>query len=163
MSGPLEVEAQQVVLAALERVSLGDLGVVGEPSVFTRLLDATDPNLSIGMAFMSWSPVDTPNIGSWGEPTIGRYVFAVQTFLKVVDRAEGEILSATLVKRVRQTLYRDPDLRSGLGALAEVDEDGTKERYLRHGITTSDYTDGSIQGGFAFLSQTEFFIETEVA
>lgn len=160
MTAPLEVRAQQVLVEAMRDITISEIATV---SAFPRMLDGTDPTLSVGVFFMSWSPADTPTIGGWDEPVIGRYTFGIQTFLKESRREEGEAASALFVKRVRNVLYRDPVLLAALSVLIDVDDDGGKERFLRRGIATTDYADGAITGGFAFLSQTEFYIDTEVA
>lgn len=159
---PLEVQVATVLTANLVRVSLADQGVTTAVQTFNRMLEGSDPNYSVGVYFTSWAPVDRPEIGGWNEPTIGRYVYGIQTFAKSSTRADGEKTSAVFVKRVRQMLYRDAVLRSQLSILSETD-DTSIERFLRHGVVATDYSDASIAGGFAFLSQTEFFIESEVA
>lgn len=158
---PFEVQAVAVLVDNLDRVSLADEGVTSPTQVFPRILEGSDPTYSIGAYLTSWSAVDAPALGGRDEPQICRYTFGIQTFLKSAVRAEGERLSAVFVKRTRQMLYRDAVLRSQLSALSEVD-DFTVERYLRHGLTATEYSDGSISGGFAFLSQAEFYIESEV-
>lgn len=160
MTAPLEVRAQLAIVEAMKLITISEIANV---SAFPRMLDGTDPTLSVGVFFMAWAPADTPVIGGRDEPVICRYTFGVQTFLKESQREAGEAASAVFVKRVRNVLYRDPVLLAAISILADIDDDGAKERFLRRGIATTDYADGAIAGGFAFLSQTEFYIDTEVA
>lgn len=164
MSLPIEVQAVQIVLDRLATLSLVDQGMPVPVSVYKRSLDGTDPNFSIGMFFSSWAP--TPQSAQIGqiEPGIGRYTFGIQAYLKADNRDAGERWMAVLVKRLRNLVYRDPDLRQQLGSLSEMDpEVPAIERTLRFGINQVEYADSAISGGFAYLSQTEFFLETEVA
>jgi hypothetical protein len=159
---PIEIAALDA-LAALSSITMVDQGIDTPVTVYGRMLAAGDPDLSIGVFPMGWQPVVSPGIGS-GEPDIGRYNLGIATMLKSVDRLSGERLSAIFVKRVRTALYRHKPLLDDLRSLSSFDdESGLTERYQKSGVTSVDYASSQITGGFVFVSQTEFFIETEVA
>lgn len=160
MSDPIEL---QVLDALADSLAAIDLSLYALPAVlvFKRELDGSDPAPSIGIFFHSWQPVEGPQIGQ-AEPAIGRYRFSVQTFIKSSEREPGERMNSDFVKQVRKTIYRDKALRDALVAVRESDDE-TIERPLRWGIDQTFYTDSAITGGFVYLSQTEFYFETEVA
>lgn len=160
---PAEIAFMDVLVEGLAVISMADQAIATPVSVLGRMLQGTDPDLSIGVFPMSWQPVGAPDIGS-SEPTIGRYVLGIATMLKSPDRVSGERLSGIFVRRVRDALYRHKTMLDALRDVSILDEDaGLLERFLRSGITSVDYASSAIQGGFVFVSQTEFFIETEVA
>lgn len=155
----IELRALDAIGLALTAVDMSEYGI-SAVSVYKRMLDSTDPHGSVGAFFHSWMPVEGPQIGTW-EPAIARYRYAVQSYLKLAERESGEEQNAAFTKKIRSTLYRDDDLRLSLGSLRDGDTPPI-ERALRWGIEQTQYSEASITGGFVYLSQTEFYFETEV-
>lgn len=150
-----------LAVAVSDRLSLAEFFTESTPSVFKRAVDGTDPNFTIGITFVSWAPDQPVNIGSW-EPATAHYVFTIQSLIKHTRREDGEHVGAVLASRIRQLLYRDEDLRLSLHGISANDL-GVVERILKVRITGQECMDTPFKGGFAFMSQTELQITTEIA
>ncbi len=160
---PFVVQAADVLVEQLaSAVTMADQGWTATVGVFGRDLQATDPDLSIGVVPLQWTP-GSQSIGG-NEPDYGRYIFSVTTMLKAPTRIVGERLSGIFVGRVRNALYRHKPLLDALQAVSALDDvTDMRERYLKHGLSNIDFADSAVSKGFVFFSQAEFFIESEVA
>lgn len=129
-------------------------------TVVKRPLRASDPTQAVGVFPSEWrANTDTTEIGSI-EPTIQRYTFAIQAFVKDMDEERGLATHSVLSKMVRSMLYRDPPLHGSLGVLS-VEMSSSTERTQRWGIGTVRYVSNEIQGSWLYLSTLEFWLETE--
>lgn len=158
----IELEALDLLEGALS-VPLDELDpdFVGTfASVFRRELDGTDPNCSIGVVLRNHVAVDGPEIGGFGEPSISRFTFSIQSIVKAADRLVGETWSMQISKLIRIALYRNHEFRSALLSL-KVGDEPPYDRALRCGVLSTEYASANIQGGLAFMSQTEFFLDAE--
>lgn len=144
------------VVAELE-VSLDAL--VDVDHVLKRPLRPTDPNGSIGIYPVTWSPEEY-QIGQY-DPAVTKYLIAIQSLVKHGDEELGIALHSRLAKQVRVMLYRDDELRVRLGALS-TEESGVIERTQRWGVRTQRYLNNELQGSFLYLAITELWIETEL-
>lgn len=146
--------------AFTDRLSLRDYITESNTAVFKRSLDGTDPNVSIGITFSEWGPNEPSDIGG-REPALADYSFSLQTLIKHSRREEGEHLGAVMAARLRRMLYRDDALRVSLHTISVSDED-TLERVLKVKVLRQECVDTSFKGGFAFMSQTDFLVTTEI-
>lgn len=131
----------------------------GVEAVVTRPLTPDDPNGSVGISALDWFPVDN-EIGA-DEPTICRYMYRIETLVKIAgDREEGQVSSSLLARSIRSMLYRNTDVRIRLGQLREV-TDGRIERVQKWGIQQQRYASNHLSGTFLFVSTTDWWVETE--
>lgn len=158
---PIEVQAWDLLLQAVQGISLLDYGLEEELNFFRRPLGASDPNLSVGVWLASWEALEDPSIGMV-EPDLCRYTFGVQTLCKSDERENGFRTSALLTKKVRLALYRDQEFRLQLGQLRE-DQDGFPpfERFMRAKYERMNYADMDVGGGFLYISASVFSLDTE--
>lgn len=143
------------------RLSISDYFLESQVAVFKRSLDGTDPNVSIGITFTEWQPAEPMDIGL-NEPAQAAYGFTIQSLIKHTKREYGEHVGAVIASRIRQMLYRDEVLRVSLHSISVTSED-VVERVLKVGVLRQECMDTSFKGGFAFMSQTEFQVLTEIA
>jgi len=127
--------------------------------VLRRPLRPTDPNGALGVFALSWNPEEY-QIGQF-DPATTRYMLNIQSFVKHGNDEEGVVLHSRLAKRVRVMLYRDQQLRVGLGTLS-VTEGGVTERFQRWGVVTQRYLNNEMEGTFLYLAVTEMWVETEI-
>jgi hypothetical protein len=133
---------------------------------FRRPLRASDPSESFGVFAAQWNPNDRSYemkaVASPGpnEPTLQRYLIAIQAFVKDFQEERGLAKHSVLSKHVRAMLYRDDPLRIGLATLS-VTMSGSIERTQRWGIRTQRFLSNEIDGNFLYLSTLEFWLETE--
>lgn len=126
-----------------------------------RPLRFTDPERSVGLHAVDWSPLDdSAQIGQM-EPGISRYMLRIQNLVKHTDEEEGRALYVADAKMVRAILYRDAGLRVRLGELNETILD-TIERFKRMGVRTQRFLNNELSGQFVFLATTELWVETEI-
>lgn len=136
-----------------------DLFVVGRP--------ARDSDLpqTVGIYPIMWQPqlesfeMKSGPVGR-SEPTLQRYLIAVQAFVKNMDQEIGISTHSVLSKLIRTTLYRDEPLRVALGSLMWTNG-SCIERAMRWGISQQRYVSNEIRGEWLFLSSLEFWLETE--
>jgi hypothetical protein len=135
-----------------------------EAIFFRRPLIPKDPNRSVGIFSVEWSPVENSyEMGrsvSPGEPTLSRYAFRIQSYVKHTDREEAGRISTYDTKVIRTILYRDPALRVRLTALSEILFDVT-ERLQRYGVARQRFINNEISGTFIAFTSTELWVETE--
>lgn len=134
--------------------------------IFKRPLRNSDPSQSFGVFAAQWNPNEdsyemrgAPSPGP-NEPTLQRYLIAIQAFVKDFNEDRGLRKHSVLSKYVRAMLYRDDPLRIGLAALS-VEMSGSVESSKRWGIRTQRFLSNEIEGNFLFLSTLEFWLETE--
>lgn len=133
--------------------------------VIARPLRNSDPPQSVGVVSSLWTP-DTQSLEMKGaplgqqQPTISRYITVVQAFVKNMNQEAGISEHATLSNMLRRMLYSDSTLRVQLGSL--VWTDGVKsERAQRWGILNQRFVSNEISGEWLYLSNLEFWLETE--
>jgi hypothetical protein len=132
--------------------------IEGVDYVFERPLRPTDPNMSIGIVALDWDPRDH-EIGQH-DPAVQRYTYAVQSFAKNTDPAQGLLEHAILAKMVRTMLYRTESVRLALASLAETSL-GHTERTQRWGVRQQRFASNESESQFLYLSTTEVWLETE--
>lgn len=139
-----------------------DLGL----GVFKRPLRNTDPNQSVGVFPVIWTP-DMESLEMRGgpfprssEPTLQQYTINIQAFIKDTDEQRGLNVHSILAKRVRTMLYRDATLRVGFASLSSA-TGGSTEKAKRWGVRTQRYISDEIEGSWLYLSTLEFWLETE--
>lgn len=130
--------------------------------VFRRALRATDPNQCISVVPSEWTPdPEGMEIGSV-EPTITRYYWGIQAFVRDGDEDRGLATHATMSMAVRGMLYRDAVLKHNLSQLRVDGADGSVERTQRWGVTRQVFlSNEQPQGTFLYLSTLQFWLETE--
>lgn len=126
--------------------------------VLRRALRPTDPDRSVGIYAMDWTPRDSV-IGQF-DPAVATYTYTVQAMVKHANEEEGRHDHAAYAQAVRLMLYRDPALRVRLAGLSETDGNVT-ERSQRWGVRAQRYASNEVDGEFIYLSTTEFWVETE--
>lgn len=134
-------------------------------AVFKRPLRESDPNQSVGIVAANW----TPNEDSYEmlgapqgrhEPTLQNYSITVQAFVRHGDEEIGLATHSVLSKMLRAMLYRDNALRVGLGLLS-AEMNGATEKAQRWGVRQQRYYSNELQGSWLYLSNLEFWLETE--
>jgi hypothetical protein len=139
--------------------------------VIRRPLRAEDDTQSIGVFPSLWTPdpesyemqgmPDGTTPGS-SEPTVGRYVVAIQSLVKDMDEERGLAKHSILSTIVRGILYRDASLKVALSTL-NVEVAGVRERTLRWGVTAQRFINNEIGNNeWLFLSTVEFWLDTEI-
>ena len=136
-----------------------DLFVAGRP------LRSSDPNQSVGVFGAQWLPNEDSYEMLGGpegrhEPTLQNYLVTVQAFVKDADEERGLATHGVLSKMIRAMLYRDDPLRVALRSLS-VQMSGSTERLTRFGVRQQRYFTNEISGSWLYLSNLEFWIETE--
>lgn len=142
-------------------------GIDPDVMVKKRPLRNSDPAQSVGIHAQLWDP-DEESLEMLGaenvhpqRPTLQRYVYGLQAFVKDGDEERGLAVHSTLAHRVRAVLYSHPTLRLVLGGLEVTYADNSKEVLKRWGITRARYFSGEIDASFLYLSTLEFWVETE--
>lgn len=135
------------------------MAIQGIDSVVKRPLKLIDPSESIGVFATEWRPV--VHEVTQREPALMRYQVQIDSLVKHSDEAEGRSLHTGIAKLLRVILYRDEELRISLTALNETLL-GVVERAQRFGIESQDFLSGETGGGFAFMSRTSLWLETEI-
>lgn len=128
-------------------------------AAFTRQVNYTDPNGSVGLTISHWVP-DEPTIGGF-EPISGTYTFVIQAMTKNTNEEEGEIEHYRLADTIKRTIYRDITFRDSIKVLHVDDDFG--EHTSRWGLTEQRFADNKINTEFVFLSSTVLYINTEIA
>lgn len=133
--------------------------------VIARPLRNSDMPQSVGVTSSLWTP-DISSLemkgGALGQqqPTLSRYITNIQAFVKHMDEEIGISAHATLSNMLRRMLYSDSALRVQLGSL--VWTDGIKtERAQRWGIINQRFVSNEVSGEWLYLSNLEFWLETE--
>lgn len=136
-------------------------------TVVRRPLRMTDPVQSIAVYSTMWAPdaesMELRGIGHPGpsEPTVQRYAFAIQAFVKDMEEERGLSAHSVLSKILLAILYRDQPLRVGLGALTS-EIMGVRERVLRWGIASQRFLNNELgESEWLYLSTIEFYVDTE--
>lgn len=148
-------------------IAFSGIDPAGEIGHFKRPLRNTDPQQSIGIHAQLWSP-DEDSYEFLGQenlnpqkPTLQRYYYGAQAFVKDGDEERGLAVHATLSHRVRSVLYTHAPLKVALTGLKVEFEDGSTEQLQQWGITNARYFSGEIEGTNLYLSTLEFWVETE--
>lgn len=146
-----------------ERLALIDEDIV----LLKRPLRDSDPIQSIGVFGNLWMPdEDTYEMrGSppgWHEPSLSSYLISIQVFIKDADQERGAAVHGTLSKIVRAMLYRDDTLRVALRMLT-AQAAGSTESTRRFGVRTTRYLTNELSGSWLYLSNIEFWLETETS
>jgi hypothetical protein len=133
--------------------------------VIRRPLRTSDPNQAVGIFASQWLPNEESYEMLGGpvgrhEPTLQTYLVTVQAFVKDMDEERGLAVHSVLSKMIRAMLYRDNALRVGLSALL-VSMNGSTERTQRWGIRQQRYFSNELSGSWLYLSNLEFWLETE--
>lgn len=133
--------------------------------VIRRPLRDSDQPQSVGVFAIIWRP-EEDSYEMKGvpegrhEPTLQRYLITVQAFVKNMDQEAGISTHAVLSKLIRTTLYRDQALHLALSSLTWTNGTCT-ERTKRWGLSQQRYVSNEIRGEWLFLSNLEFWLETE--
>jgi hypothetical protein len=134
-------------------------------ATFKRPLRESDPHQSVGIVAANW----TPNEESYEmlgapagrhEPTLQNYFITVQAFVRDSDEERGLAIHSVLSKMIRAMLYRDTALQVGLASLSAT-YGGSTESTKRWGIRQQRYFSNELQGSWLYLSNLEFWLETE--
>lgn len=127
-----------------------------------RPLRPNDPNNSIGIIPVDWTPVPNSVLMGGGPPvpTLQTYNFRIHLLIKHTDEQLGRRAYAEASKKLRVMLYHDPTLQVALGELVEVESNRT-ERFMRSGIRNQRFLNNELSGQFIFLSATEYWAETQ--
>jgi hypothetical protein len=139
-------------------------GIDSDLRVFRRPLRHTDPSQSIGVLAAMWEPDEDSQemLGKTvAQPTVDRYICAVQAFVKDINEERGLARHSVLSELVRTTLYGDPTLHVWLRSL-QTDILGVRKRLLKWGIRRQTYVSNEIDENFLYLSTLEFEVETEM-
>lgn len=138
-----------------------------DPDMFVtkRPLRESDPNMAIGVFAVQWTPDEASyemRNGPTGpsEPTLQNYLITLQSFVKDMDEERGFAKHSVLSKRMRTMLYRDAPLRVGLAGLSASD-DGSTETLKRWGLRQTRYFSNELNQLWLYLSNLEFWLETE--
>jgi hypothetical protein len=161
ITNEVEVFPSNVVSLIKARTKLldGDLHVYGRP------LRNSDPIQSVGITAAQWLPDEESYEMRGGpegrhEPTLQSYLVTVQALIKDGDEERGLDTHAVLSKMIRSMLYRDEPLRVALLSLS-VQMGGSTERATRFGIRQQRFFSNEISGSWLYLSNLEFWLETE--
>jgi hypothetical protein len=150
-----------VVSLVATRVELLDPDLV----VFRRPLREADPHQSVGIVAANW----LPNEDSYEmlgapqgrhEPSLQNYFITIQAFVRHGDEEKGLAIHSVLSKMLRAMLYRDNALRVGLASLS-ASMSGSTETTKRWGVRQQRYFSNELQGSWLYLSNLEFWLETE--
>lgn len=161
ISEETEVFPNNVVSLMKARAKLLDKDI----EVFGRPLRSSDPNQCIGILAAQWLP-DEESYEMLGgpqgrhEPTLQSYLITVQALVRDTDEERGLATHAVLSKMIRSMLYRDEPLRVALLSL-NVQMNGSTERLQRFGVRQQRFFSNEISGSWLYLSNLEFWIETE--
>jgi hypothetical protein len=140
-------------------------GIDPDVEVLRRPLRNTDPQQSVGVHSQIWDPQqDSQEMGGPAgpvRPTLQRYYYGAQAFVRDADEERALAVHATLADRVKAVLYTHPGLRVALPGLRVDYVDGSAEVLQRWGITNARYLSGEIEGVNLYLSTLEFWVETE--
>jgi len=132
--------------------------------VLKRPLRTGDPIQCIGITAALWTPDEESyefDGGFPGAPTVNTYTIAIQVFNQDMDQERGLATNSTLANLVRRRLSSNMDVRVAL-TLLENTTNGVTERYKRSGVPTQRFLTNEIEGSFLFMSNLEFFVETEI-
>lgn len=146
------------IITVLETALEGALGASVTPTVLARPLRPTDPDVSIGVYLVDWTPRDY-QIGQ-NDPVVGLYEFRVDLLVKHIEEMQGRTLSAKYAKMIRTMLYGDGDLRVALSQTTE-EFNGLVERVQKCGVRVQRFLNNEIKGTFLYLASSEFYVETE--
>lgn len=131
-------------------------------AVFKRPLRPTDPNQCVGITAAQWTP-DNDSLeirGGFQEPPLSRYMITVQAFVKDMDEIRGLNVHSVLSRRIRNMLYNDTPLRLALASLSST-LDGATESARRWGVSQQRFFANEIEASWLYLSNLEFWLETE--
>lgn len=153
-----------VVIAAVKPVLI-DLD--GVKDVFGRVVSPNDPNGSVGIYPVDWTPT-AYEIGMPFDPSLTAYHYGVDVLIKHSSEEEGSQVHAELSSRVRRALQGSGAIRTALGGLsvAHPGDDLASpsiERVLRWNVTRQTYAAVEINRTMAFLSVTNFDVDTETS
>jgi hypothetical protein len=133
-------------------------------TVLRRELRLNDPNFSIGVAAVDWSPVPASMefLGTQGThaSTIEQYMISVMAFVKVDDEESGLIAHSVLSKSLRTILASDLPLRAQLGGLTST-FNGETERMKKWWVQRARYHSNKLQGTNMYLTVNDVMIEVE--
>jgi len=163
----IEVTSSVFPTNVIEVIEIPLKGIDPDIQVFKRPLRNTDPQQSIGIFAQMWDP-DEESFEMMGVdnahpqmPTLQRYVYGIQAFVKDGDEERGLATHAYLAGSIRRVLYTFPPLRVALASLKVEFQDGSAEKLTRWGIRTARYFAGEIDGVNLYLATLEFWVETE--
>lgn len=133
--------------------------VDGVDAVLRRSLFQKDPNHSVGIAALNWTPGERL-IGQF-EPVMGDYFVNVQVLCKNTNAEEGEQEHAILSKRVLLELYRNTALRTSVMQLRDS-LTPPFERMMDFKVLGQRFAQDQISGEFTFLSGIDITFTTEL-
>lgn len=132
--------------------------------VFKRPLRASDPNQCVGIVAAQWVPDEQSKqilgVSYPAQPTLSRYLVTVQALIRDMDEERGLNVHSVLSRMLRSMLYTDQPLRVGLSALTSA-LNGTTESARRWGVSQQRFFSNQISGEWLYLSNLEFWLETE--
>lgn len=133
-------------------------------AVFGRPLRESDPVQAIGVFAVQWTGEDesTEMRGTIGGsmPTLQTYRCVIQAFVKDMEEERGLNAHSVLSQMVRRMLYRDQPLAVALTRLT-ASVSGYTERVNRWGISNQRFISNELSGNWLYLSNLEFWVETE--
>lgn len=127
-------------------------------AVLKRPLRPSDPSLAVAVAASMWEPEDY-EVGQ-PDPSLSRYVFALQCMIKHGEEQEGLAAHAALSKMIRDQFHRNPAIRARLGMLNKV-SGPVIERVGRFWITRQQFISQELNREFLYVSALELWVETE--
>lgn len=161
ISADASVFPNNVVELVAMRAALLDADI----KVLKRPLRNTDPNQSIGVYAGYWTPNDDTRemLGASFavQPTLSRYVVTLQAFIKDMDEERGLATHATLSRLIRSMLYTDNPLRVALSQLSST-LNGMTETSKLWGVSQQRFHQNELGGEWLYLSNLEFWLETEI-
>lgn len=133
-------------------------------TIFKRPLRASDPNQTIGIVAAQWIPTESSRefLGQAysTQPPLSRYTVTLQALIRDMDEERGLNVHSVLSRMLRSMLYTDQPLRVGLSALSST-LNGATEQSQRWGISQQRFFTNEIGGEWLYLSNLEFWLETE--
>ena len=159
------IEADETVFPnnIVEHVALRLSLIDAEVPVYRRPLRATDSPQAFGVTAAQWAPVkesmEMRGTNS-GLETLSRYLVTIQGIVLDMDEDRGLAAHSTMSMMIRNIVYRDGLFVQGLAELTSTLL-GVTERTQRWGIQQQRFFSNDINGQWIYLSNLEFWLETE--
>jgi hypothetical protein len=135
----------------------------GDTTVVKRPLGVTDPDQSISVVAVDWSPVQkSREMGQKTNPkeeVAQRYTIVVQTLINDADEDRASNRHSVFSKMVRDMFYRDQVLQVALPQLS-VAVGGIEEVVSDWGVRDQRQMVNHSEGSFLYLSTLDFWVET---
>lgn len=128
--------------------------------VVLRDLMLIDPNRSVGIDVVEWSPKDYEICGS-SQPSITSYRYTIRTLVRAIPESLALAENASLAKKLRVMLYRPQGASIRLAPLSSTTF-GVVERFMRMRVEKQTFRSIQPEGNeFIVMSSTQISVETE--